>query len=77
MDILELAKETEYNAKEEAQAVYDYTEMLNKVVKSEIDEETKNTIKDVISEIISDELNHEMKLRELYTFLTGIETNKE
>lgn len=77
MDILELAKETEYNAKEEAQAVYDYTEMLNKVFKSEIDEEMKNTIKDVISEIIADELNHEIKLKELYTFLTGIEANKE
>ena len=76
MDILEIAKSVEFNAKAEAQAILDYTEFLNLVKKSELNEEEKVEITDIIAEIISDELNHEKKLHELYTALTGIETNK-
>ena len=76
MDILEIAKETELNEKAEAQAVYDYTAMLNKIMASEIDTETKTIAIETIKEIISDELNHQMKLGELYVLLTGIEPNK-
>ena len=76
-EILEIAKLVEFNAKGEAQAVYDYTEMLNKTLTSDIEETDKDVVKNVISEIISDELNHKIKLRELYTLLTGIEANKE
>ena len=76
-EILEIAKLVEFNAKAEAQAVYDYTEMLNKTLTRDIEETDKDVVKNVISEIISDELNHKIKLRELYTLLTGIEANKE
>lgn len=76
-EILEIAKLIEFNAKAEAQAVYDYTEMLNKTLTSDIEETDKDVVKNAISEIISDELNHKIKLRELYTLLTGIEANKE
>lgn len=76
-DILELAKLTQFNEKAEAQAVEDYTEMINKVLASGIDEEKKETIVNSISEIVSDELNHQMKLGELYVYLTGIEPNKD
>ena len=76
MDILEIAKSAEFNEKAEAQAVYDYTEMLNKIMESEIDKETKTIAIETIKEIISDELNHQMKLGELYVLLTGIEPNK-
>lgn len=77
MDILEIAKETELNEGAEAQAVVDYTEMLNKIMESEIDKETKTIAIETIKEIISDELNHQMKLGELYVLLTGIEPNKD
>lgn len=77
MNELELAKAIEFNLKAEAQAVLDYSEMLNQVLTSEIDEEKKETIVDSISEIVSDELNHQMKLGKLYVYLTGIEPNKD
>lgn len=76
-DILDIAKLCQFNEKAEAQAVEDYTEMIKKVMASEIDEEKKETIVNSISEIVSDELNHQMKLGELYVYLTGIEPNKD
>lgn len=75
-EILEIAKAIEFNAKAEAQAVLDYTELIKMVASSQIEEETKETIIDTINEIISDELNHQMRLRQLYVSLTGIEPNK-
>ena len=75
-EILEIAKTIEYNAKAEAQAVLDYTELIKMVASSEIEEETKETIIDTINELVSDELNHPMKLGQLYVSLTGIEPNK-
>lgn len=77
MNELEIAKLCQFNEKAEAQAVLDYTEMIDKVLASEIDEEKKETIVNNISEIVSDELNHQMKLGELYVYLTGIEPNKD
>lgn len=77
MDILEIAKEIEFNAKAEAQAVYDYTELLKKLAESEIDEEQKEIALKNISEIIADELNHQGKLKELYSYFTDIMANKD
>lgn len=76
MDFLEIAKEIEFNAEAEAKAVLDYTELLNSVARAGMTDEDKKEIIDAISEIISDELNHQEKLRTLYTALTGIEANK-
>ena len=65
---LELAKEIEFNEKAEAQAILDYTEFLRKLdILPNIDGLDKEFIKDTISEIISDELNHQEKLKMLYT----------
>lgn len=75
MSELEIAKLCQFNEKAEAQAVEDYTEMIKQVLASEIEE--KETIVNTISELISDELNHQMKLGELYVMLTGIEPNKD
>ena len=75
-EILELAKAMQFNEKAEAQAVFDYTEVLKMVDSYGIEEELKKYIKSVISELIADELNHQMKLGELYVMLTGIEPNE-
>lgn len=77
MSELEIAKLCQFNEKAEAQAVEDYTEMIKQVLASEIDEEKKEILVNTISELISDELNHQMKLGELYVMLTGIEPNKD
>lgn len=76
-DILEIAKSVQFNEKAEAQAVLDYTEMLKIILSSNIDENIKNVAVETISEIISDELNHQMKLGQLYVLLTEIEPNKD
>lgn len=75
-DLLEIAKATQFNEKAEAQAVLDYTEMLKMILSSNLEENIKNTAVETISEIISDELNHQMKLGQLYVLLTEIEPNK-
>lgn len=72
-EILEIAKLLQENLKEEAQAVIDYTEMIKRVVGSRIDEADKTQVIDTIEEIIGDELNHQMKLGQLYVALTSIE----
>lgn len=74
--IFDIAKVVEFNEKEEANAVYYYSEFLATTMNADIDETDKKYIQSVISEIISDELNHQQKLHTLYTVLTGIQTNK-
>lgn len=76
-NIFEIAKGIEFNAKAEAQAILDYTEFLRIVDTLSIDGVDKEFIKDTISEIISDELNHQEKLKMLYTMLTSIKANKD
>lgn len=68
----ELAKATEFNAKAEAQAIYDYSEMMKFIDQAPILPDEKDEMKLVIAEIISDELNHQEKLRQLYVKLTAI-----
>lgn len=75
-DILELAKVIEENESAEAVAIKDYTDFLNLLDGTTISEADKSFIKDTIHEIISDELNHQTRLKTLYTMLTGIEENK-
>lgn len=76
-DILEIAKNIQFNAKAEAEAVEYYTELLRLTNESNIDETDKKYIESVIQEIISDELNHSLKLQTLYTALTDIKANKD
>lgn len=73
----ELAKATEFNEKAEAQAVYDYTEMMKFIDLAPIMPNEKEELKAVIAEIIADELNHQEKLRQLYIRLTAIMPNKD
>ena len=72
-----IAKLVQFNNKAEAQAIEDYTDFLNSILDSNLNEEDKTNIASVINEIISDELNHQQKLQEIYTFLTNIEPNKD
>lgn len=75
-EILEIAKEIQENNKDEAIAIAGYTELLKSIYSSNLDVVDKQKCNDFIQEIISDELNHQQKLQELYTMLTGIEVNK-
>ena len=73
----ELAKATEFNAKAEAQAIYDYSEMMKYIDQAPVLPDEKDEMKAIIAEIISDELNHQEKLRQLYVKLTAISPNKD
>ena len=53
------------------------TEEEEKRALSDYRSNDKEFIKDTISEIISDELNHQEKLKMLYTMLTSIKANKD
>ena len=75
-EILEIAKAIQENNKDEAIAIAGYTELLKDIYSSNLDVVDKQKCNDYIQEIISDELNHQQKLQELYTMLTGIEVNK-
>ena len=75
-EILEIAKTIEYNAKAEAQAVLDYTELLKQINDSNIENVDKKFLIENIEEIITDELNHQKKLEMAYTMLTKIKANK-
>ena len=72
-----LAKATEFNAKAEAQAIYDYSEMMKYIDQAPVLPDEKDEMKSIIAEIISDELNHQEKLRQLYVKLTAISPNKD
>lgn len=76
MEEFELAKLIEFNQKAEAQAVFDYTELL-KQVSTVSDTEIKEKVVAVVSEIIADELNHNAELQKLYEEIVGIEAKKE
>lgn len=75
-DLMTISASIQYNLKEEGQAIEDYSLFIDKVANSDLSEETKEKIFAVVGEIISDELNHQLKLHELYTEVTGIESNK-
>ena len=76
-DILKIAKDIQYNAKSEAQAIEDYTELLKMSEESNLDETDKSFVRAVIEEIIADELNHQQRLRALYSALTEIQAKKD
>lgn len=75
--VLEVANQVQKNAEAEAEAIRDYTEMKQFVEVADFVEADKEHITEVIDEIIADELNHQIKLRELYTLLTDIKPNKD
>ena len=76
-DILRIAKDIQYNAKSEAQAIEDYTELLKMSEESNLDEADKSYVRAVIEEIIADELNHQQRLQALYSALTEIQAKKD
>ena len=72
-----IAELIQYNVKQEANAITDYNNLLKMVSGSDLSKSTKEIIQSQIYEIIGDELNHEDRLRLLYTTVTGIKTNKD
>ena len=74
---LEIARYASMNNKDEADAISKYTDFIIKIKSSILSDAEKSEIIAVIEEIIADELNHQTRLEEIYTYLTGIKENKE
>lgn len=74
MGILEIAKLCEFNSKSEAQAVFDYTQMLIEIMNcEELSEQDKADLIEKVKELTADELNHQNVLQEIYVSLTTIQ----
>lgn len=74
----DLANDIQYNTKQEAQAITDYNYLLQRVREcDEISAVQKESMIATIYEIIGDELDHQQKLKMLYTLITGIKENKD
>lgn len=74
---MEIANLVEFNDKEEANAIINYNELLAAVKNSDLTKSQKERFESEIYEIIGDELNHQERLKMLYSLVTGIKENKE
>jgi transcriptional regulator with AAA-type ATPase domain len=76
-DKMDIANLIEFNDKEEANAIINYNELLEAVKNSDLTKSQKERIESEVYEIIGDELNHQERLKMLYSLITGIKENKD
>ena len=74
---MEIANLVEFNDKEEANAIINYNELLTAIKNSDLTKSQKERFESEIYEIIGDELNHQERLKMLYSLITDIKENKE
>ncbi len=72
-----VATDIQQNVVAEADAIEKYNHLLELVADSDIPQNKKEVIRSNIYEIIGDELNHQTRLKELYTLITGIKESKD
>lgn len=73
----DIANLIEFNDKEEANAIINYNDLLEAVRESDLPKNKKEKIESEIYEIIGDELNHQERLKMLYSLVTNIKENKD
>ena len=74
---MEIADLVEFNDKEEANAIINYNELLTAVKNSDLTKSQRDRFESEIYEIIGDELNHQERLKMLYSLITGIKESEE
>ena len=74
---MEIANLVEFNDKEEANAIINYNELLTAVKNSDLTKPQRERLESEIYEIIGDELNHQERLKMLYSLITDIKESKE
>lgn len=72
----DIAIEIQDNIQAEAKAVIDYNILLKHVRESELPKTQVDFIEAEVYEIIGDELNHQERLKTLYSAISGIKANK-
>ena len=73
----DIANLIEDNDKDEADAIKSYNYLLEQTRKSDLSKNKKEAIESEIYEIIGDELNHQERLKMLYSLVTNIKENKD
>ena len=74
---MEIANLIEFNDKEEANAIINYNDLLTAVRNSDLSKNKVEKIESEIYEIIGDELNHQERLKMLYSLVTSIKQQKD
>ena len=74
---MEIANLIEFNDKEEANAIINYNELLKAVRNSDVPKNKIEKIESEIYEIIGDELNHQERLKMLYSLVTSIKEQED
>ena len=72
-----IAIEIQDNIQAEARAVIDYNILLKHVRESDLPKTQVDFIEAEVYEIIGDELNHQERLKTLYSAISGIKANKD
>lgn len=77
VDKMCVATDIQYNVTAEADAIEKYNRLLELVKNSDLPKNQKEVIQNNVYEIIGDELNHQERLQQLYTLVTGIKPDKD
>ena len=76
-DKMDIADLIEQNDKDEANAIISYNYLLEAVKQSDLSKGKKEAIENEVYEIIGYELNHQERLKMLYSLVTDIKANKD
>ena len=74
---LDIATELQQNIQAEATAIEDYNRLLKNLHESDLPRSQVELVESEVYEIIGDELNHQDRLKTLYSAITGIKENKD
>lgn len=77
VDKMCVADDIQRNITAEADAIEKYNHLLDLIKDSDLSANKKEVLNSNIYEIIGDELNHQTRLQELYTLVTGIKESKD
>lgn len=74
---MDIANEIQQNVQAEATAIEDYNRLLQNLRESDLSKNQIGFVESQIYEIIGDELNHQDRLKTLYSAVSGIKENKD
>ena len=74
---MDIANEIQQNIQAEATAIEDYNRLLQNLRESDLPKNQIEFVESQIYEIIGDELNHQDRLKTLYSAVSGIKENKD
>ena len=74
---MDIANLIQFNDKEEANAIINYNDLLTATKNSDLSKAQMERLEAEIYEIIGDELNHQERLKMLYSLITGVKEQKD